>query len=173
MKLTLEQLKAITTGAVSIVETPEGFRFYRFTEAQRALYATRREALQLKSQASSGMKFSFETDSESFFVSGRFEHASARSYFSLDVAVNGKVIDSLDNFSDVEIPAIYTDIQFPMGHYQKKFDLGPGRKSGYHQLRQIIAITRAYLLDFRQSSINVIKYILTSHLYTVCISVVD
>ena len=129
MKLTLEQLKAITTGAVSVEETPEGFRFYRFTEAQRALYATRREALQLKSQASSGMKFSFETDSESVYVSGRFEHASARSYFSLDVAVNGKVIDSLDNFSGMEIPAIYTDIQFPMGHYEKKFDLGPGRKT--------------------------------------------
>ena len=129
MKLTLEQLKAITTGAVSIVLTPEGFRFYRFTEAQRELYATRREALQLKSQASSGMKFSFETDSESFYISGLFAHASARSYFSLDVAVNGKVIDSLDNFSHVEIPAIYTDIQFPMGHYEKKFDLGPGRKT--------------------------------------------
>ena len=72
MKLTLDQIRAITSGAVSVEQTPEGFRFYRFTEAQRALYATRREALNLKSQASSGMKFCFETDSRYFFVSGHF-----------------------------------------------------------------------------------------------------
>lgn len=129
MKLTLEQLKAITTGAVSLEETPEGIRLYRFTKEQLAIYPKRREALVLKSLASSGMKFSFETDSESLYIRGLFDHASARSYFSLDVAVNGTVIDSLDNFSGTEIPPIYVDIQFPMGRYEKKFDLGPGNKT--------------------------------------------
>ena len=128
MELTFEQIKSITCGAVSVEETEAGIRFYRFTKDQLAIYPKRREALVLKSLASSGVKFCFETDSETLFVKGIFEHASARSYFSLDVKVNGEVVDSLDNFSDVEIPPIYVDIQFPMGRYEKLFQLGKGMK---------------------------------------------
>ena len=129
MQLNVDQIRSITTGAVKVEQTPEGIRFYRFTEDQLAIYQRRREALVLKSLATSGMKFSFETDSESFYIRGVFERASSRSYFSLDVAVNGKVIDSMDNFSDTEIPPVYVNIEFPMGRYEKKFDLGPGKKA--------------------------------------------
>lgn len=129
MQLDFEQIKSITSGAVSLEQTEAGIRFYRFTKEQLAIYPKRREALVLKSLAASGIKFCFETDSETLYIRGLFEHASARSYFSLDVAVNGKVIDSMDNFSGVEIPPIYVDIQFPMGRYEKTFRLGQGRKT--------------------------------------------
>ncbi len=128
MKLTFEQIRSITCGAVSVEQEDAGIRFYRFTKQQLAIYPKRREALVLKSLAASGIKLCFETDSETLFVKGLFEHASARSYFSLDVAVNGEVVGSLDNFSHMEIPAIYVDIPFEMGRYEKSFFLGKGMK---------------------------------------------
>lgn len=109
-------------------QTPEGIRFYRFTKDQLAIYPRRREALVLKSLATTGIKFCFETDSKSLYIKGNFELASSRSYFSVDVQVNDEIIGSMDNFSDVEIPPIYTDMQFPVGHYEKLFDLGEGIK---------------------------------------------
>lgn len=129
MELTLEQIRSITSGAVSVEQTEGGIRFYRFTKEQLAIYPKRREALVLKSLSASGIKFCFETDSENLFVKGLFEHGSARSYLSLDVAVNGEIIGSMDNFSDVEIPPIYVDIQFPIGRYEKSFQLGKGIKT--------------------------------------------
>lgn len=129
MQLTFDEIRAITSGAVSVEQIPEGIRFYRFTKEQLAIYPKRREALVLKSLAATGIKFCFETDSQSLFVKGLFEHASARSFFSLDVEVNGEIIGSLDNFSGAEIPPVYVDIQFPMGRYQKRFDLGEGMKT--------------------------------------------
>ena len=129
MQLTFEQIKSITCGAVSCEETAAGVKFYRFTKDQLAIYPKRREALVLKSLAASGVKLCFETDSENLYVRGLFEHASARSYFSLDVAVNGEVIGRLDNYSHMEIPPIYTDMAFEMGRYEKSFSLGKGMKS--------------------------------------------
>lgn len=129
MELTFEQIKAVTSGAVSLEQTDEGIRFYRFTKEQLAIYPRRREALVMKSLAASGIKLCFETDSKSLYVRGMFAHGSARSYLSLDVEVNGEIIGSMDNFSDMEIPPIYTDIQFPIGRYEKQFALGEGMKS--------------------------------------------
>lgn len=129
MELTFEQIKSITSGAVCVEQTPEGIRFYRFTKDQLAIYPKRREALVLKSLAASGIKFCFKTDSESLYVKGLFSHASARSYFSLDVEVDGEIIGSLDNFSDREVPPVYVNIQYPMGRYEKQFALGKGMKT--------------------------------------------
>ena len=129
MELTIEQIRAVTSGAVSVEKTEAGIRFYRFTKEQLEIYPKRRNALVLKSLAASGIKLCFETDSETLFVRGLFERASARSYFSLDVAVNGEVVGSLDNFSHMEIPPIYTEIEFEMGRYEKSFFLGKGMKS--------------------------------------------
>ncbi len=126
--MTLEEIKSITCGAVSVEETEAGIRFYRFTKDQLAVYHERSEALEKKSLAASGVKLCFETDSESLFVRGLFEHASARTYFSLDVVVNGELVDSLDNFSHMEIPPIYSDIKFEMGLFEKRFALGKGMK---------------------------------------------
>lgn len=129
MRLTFEQIQSITSGAVSVEQTEAGIRFYRFTKDQLAIYPKRREALVLKSLAASGIKFCFETDSESLYVKGLFEHASARSFLSLDVEVNGEIIGSMDNFTGMEIPPIYVNIQFPIGRYEKHFDLGKGMKT--------------------------------------------
>lgn len=149
MKLTFDQIKSITSGAVSMKQTPEGIQFFRFTEDQLAIYPRRREALVLKSLATSGMKFCFETDSESLFIKGNFVKASSRSYFSLDVKVNGKVIGSMDNFSGIEIPPIYTDMEFPMGRYEKRFSLGEGTKTVtvYLPWNKIVTLEEVSLVD--------------------------
>ena len=46
---------------------------------------------------------------------------TGRRYFSFDVFVNGKKIDSLDNFSNVELPADYASMQLPLGEFEKRY----------------------------------------------------
>ena len=67
MKLTLEQIKKITFGAIDIAETELGFSFSRFTEKQREYYAIYRDNDYLKKTLSApGVRFSFLTDSKTF-----------------------------------------------------------------------------------------------------------
>ncbi len=72
MKLTLEQIKKITFGAVDVVETELGFAFKRFTEKQAEYYAIYRDNSYLKKTASAaGVRLSFLTDSKTL----AFEYA--------------------------------------------------------------------------------------------------
>lgn len=129
MRLTYEQIKAITCGAVSVEQTRDGICFYRFTEEQRAIYQGKQENLALLSMGTSGIKFCFETDSEHLYLKGNFQRASSRSYFSLDVLVNGVPVGYMDNFSGSELsPGEIIEQVFPVGDFEKEFSLGPGRK---------------------------------------------
>jgi hypothetical protein len=56
------------------------------------------------------------------------EAGSSRSYFSIDVFVNGEKRDSLNNFEGVELPENYTLAELPLGEFEKTFDLGDGEK---------------------------------------------
>lgn len=128
-KLNLEQLQAICQGAVRAEENEEGIRFYRFTNEQQEYYRQSNEGFYRKSLASAGMKMQFETDSQSLTLKVHVEPGSTRTYFSFDVAVNGKMMGHLDNFSHVEVPALYTTMQLPLGKFSKSFDLGHGVKT--------------------------------------------
>ena len=129
MELTLEQIRSITCGAISVEQEEDGIHFYRFTKEQAAVYEERAENLRKKIPAPSGIKLCFETDSENLFVRGDFQRTAARSYYSLDVKVNGQVIGSIDNFSELEVPPLYTDVKFELGQCEKNFELGKGTKA--------------------------------------------
>lgn len=128
MKLDIEQIKTIATGAVSVAEEPEGIRFYRFTREQFALYEKRDDKFFQKSKTASGVKLSFATNSRSlkikFFVGW---HIGA-SFMAVDVFVNGKRIGSLNNFENVDYPRNYLKTEFPIGEFSRSFDLGEGEK---------------------------------------------
>lgn len=126
MKLTLEQIKSVTTGAVTIEQEEKGIRFYRFNPAQRALHQPRVRLLEEKLQSAAGIQLSFRTDSSKLFLRATVSQGSGSDHFSFDLFVGGAHVDSLDNFSHL---AQTGDLASSgLGTYEKTFSLGPGVK---------------------------------------------
>ncbi len=128
MKLSIDKIREITTGAVRIFEENGAVEFCRFTEAESEFYKERSKDFYIKSMASSGMRLSFKTDSTSLFISAEIKYASTRKYFSFDVFVDGECVGYLDNITGVEIPAYFSEMDLPLGEYSKTFELGEGEK---------------------------------------------
>ena len=130
MKLCLSQIKEITLGAVRFEETNDGIFFYRFTKEQEEAYKELRLDFHYKGTfATSGIKFRFKTDSKKLFLKALAVNAGVRGYYSIEVFVNGKRIDDINNFSDV-VGKIdnYTNVEYQHGECSKSFDLGEGIK---------------------------------------------
>ena len=129
MKLTNEQLRRIMCGAVDFEETEEYLQPHRFTKAQREYYAYS-EAFSVRALAAAGIALSFETDSTSLALEVDIL-PSTRRYFSIEVFVNGQLLDCLDNYSEVGLPPqFYGDVDLPKmnGIFEKTFALGVGTK---------------------------------------------
>lgn len=128
MKLNHEQITAICQGAVRTAKTENGVCLYRFTEEQEELYRKVSADFYKKSLATAGMKLWFETDSTSLFLKVNVTPGSSRQYFSIDVKVDGAPVGYLDNFSEADLPRVYTTVQLPFGEFSKEFALGEGTK---------------------------------------------
>lgn len=91
MKLSLEQLKKITYGVVSMEEKDGKFYFYRFTEAQKNAYETTSpNDFYRKSFATAGVRFSFRTNSTVLaFDYDFFGFGSSREYGYFDLYIDG------------------------------------------------------------------------------------
>ena len=136
MKLNISQLKEITLGVSRVEELDDGIHFYRFTKEQEDLYRDLTLGLYKKHSkepytktfCTSGVQMRFRTDSRSLFLNVDVEKGSTRSYFSIEVFVNGERIDVIKNFSEEELVGNYTKWAFPLGNFFKTFDLGEGDK---------------------------------------------
>lgn len=128
MDLKIEQIKEITQGAVRIEEKEDGIRFYRFTEEQEKLYKEYSDDFYNKTFSPTGVKLVFKTNSNSLFLKVFTEKSSSRTYFAFDILVNGKFVDSLDNYSDKEIPEMYPHKQYELGEFSKRFEFESGEK---------------------------------------------
>lgn len=128
MKLNLSQIKTITTGAVKITEEADGFHFHRFTEEQEELFRARRDDFYQKTFCTAGVQLRFRTDSRSLSLKAEFFHEAARQYFAMDIFVDGKYLDSVSNFENVELPVNYTGMELPAGEYEKNYVLQAGEK---------------------------------------------
>ena len=126
MKLNFDTIKAITSGADRITEEADGFHFYRFTQEQEAYYKTVRNHYP-KTFATAGIKLSFRTSSTTLGLKILTTHVS-RQFFALDVYVDGKFLDDIRNFEELELMRKYTLQEFPAGVYEKQFSLGEGEK---------------------------------------------
>lgn len=129
MKLSYEQIKAITCGATQFTVEEDGIIFHRFTQAQYDMYEKKDMGFFVKSKTSSGIKLCFRTDSRTLYLDTTVKDARSRTYFSFDVLVDDKLIGCLDNFSDQEIPRDYSEIRFPVGRFGRTFNLGAGLKT--------------------------------------------
>ena len=128
MKLSVDQIREITTGAVRVTEEEGRIGFCRFSKNESEFYENRSKEFYIKSKASSGMRLAFKTDSKNLFISAEIKYASTRTYFSFDVFVNGECIGYLDNITGVDIPPLYSTIKLPLGDCSKNFELGEGEK---------------------------------------------
>lgn len=132
MKLNFEQIKSITTGAVSVEKEDDRIRFHRFTDRQEILYGKggteQNKTFNVRCCASAGIRFWFKTNSQTLKLKFEIQQGSSRQYYSFDVFVNGKAVGYIDNFSGVQLPRNYTGVELPQGKAEKEFALGEGEK---------------------------------------------
>jgi len=132
MKLNLDQIKSITTGAVCVEKEDDKIRFHRFTDQQEILYgrggAEQNKTFNLRCVASAGIRFWFKTNSQTLKLKFEIREGSSRRYYSFDVFVNGKAVGYMDNFSSIPLPRNYTKVELPHGKAEKEFALGEGDK---------------------------------------------
>ncbi|MBQ7822287.1 MAG: SGNH/GDSL hydrolase family protein [Clostridia bacterium] len=131
MKLTFEQIKSITLGAVRIEEKDGLVYFYRFTKAEEEMYARRSpDDFYKKTFGTAGIKLRFKTDSKTLGLAVDVNYGSSRNYFAFDISVNGDLIGSINNYEGVDFPVAYA--QFDGFNkdtvYSKSFELGEGEK---------------------------------------------
>lgn len=129
MKLSFEEISGIVTGAVRIEQENGLIKLYRFTKEQEELYKTLHSYFYEKLLSSAGIKLLFKTNSKNLYLKIMTSKGSSRTYFSVDVFVNGKFVDAIDNFSGVTMSENYTQMEFPIGSFSKEFYLGEGTKT--------------------------------------------
>ncbi len=96
MKLTLEQIKKITVGAVDVVECELGFAFRRFTKEQSEYYAIYRDNTYLKkTNSAAGVRLSLLTDSKtlSFEYAVRVDECPTGGMARFDLYIDGVMHD--------------------------------------------------------------------------------
>ncbi len=89
MKLTLDQVKMITAGALEIEERDDEFVFYRFEKEARDHYSSQTPSLNAKAQASASIRLDFLTDSDSFDADFSVTYGSSRTYYYFDICIDG------------------------------------------------------------------------------------
>lgn len=90
MKLDLQNIKAITCGAVSVREIGGEFVFDRFTEEQLRCYAEyRNEEFLKRAMTSAGIRLSFETNSDNFAFTYSHTNDFSLGIAYVEVHVNG------------------------------------------------------------------------------------
>ena len=93
MKLTLEQMKEITLGALNIEVNAAGeFCFYRFTEHQMEDVYIEIPDFYKKATAAAGIRLDFITDSETLSFRYTIKSGSSRKFYFFDCCVDGVMI---------------------------------------------------------------------------------
>ena len=131
MKLGLNDYRNITLGCATVAEEMGKIRFHRFTEQEELFYKLRDEAFgrsfRYRCSAPAGVRLCFETNSKDLKITVVTGYATSRSYFSFDVFENGSLLGYLDNFKDENLLENYTEQEFILGKYEKRFILSEGR----------------------------------------------
>lgn len=131
MQLDFETIRQITCGAAQIWPEDGGLRFSRFTAQQEQMYALRDPMpVEPGCLASTGVRLAFSTNSPWVYLKADVRRGSSRSFFAFDLCVNGKLVDSLENFGNYTyLPGKPYKAEFPLGVYEKQFALGEGEKT--------------------------------------------
>ena len=127
MKLTFNQIKSITQGAAEIVQNDGNVVFNRFNKDERDVYS--QTEFCEKTASTSGVQMEFETDGDCLNLQIKTSEASSRTFFSMDIFVNGNCVSCIKNFDDTAKSSNYVSAKFKMGSFQKNVELGSGSKT--------------------------------------------
>lgn len=123
MKLNLEQIKSITTGAAKIDFYDEKYVFSRFNEAEAEIIN------HPYTSSPAGIQIKFKTDGNMLKLKVHAQKSiDIRSYFSFDVFVDNTFAGTIQNFNESECIGDYANADYPLGKFQKDFDLKGGDK---------------------------------------------
>lgn len=124
MKLTIENIKEITTGAADIISHEGKFCFYRLSSEEMEVI---KHPLMF---APAGVQMRFKTDAKLLKLKVNARKALVtRSFFSFDVFVNGEMAGSIQNFKDEEFVGAYSDKEYPLGSFEGEFELPMGENT--------------------------------------------
>lgn len=124
MKLTIEDIRKITQGAVCVEEIENRVNFYRFTKAEGDAYPS--DAY----NATAGIQLEFKTDAVELCISVLATSTLAsRTFFSIDVFIDGKYYDCIKNIEDDEMKGDYASKEYSLGSFNKTFSLAEGIKT--------------------------------------------
>ncbi len=118
MKLTLEQIKSITLGAVDIWEENGLVCFCRFSKEQMEMYRVKNPDFYKKAHSTAGIRLSFRTDSRTLSLGLETEPGSSRKYFSVEIFADAKFVG-----------AITEEQERYLGDFSGEFALGEGEKT--------------------------------------------
>ena len=103
MILTLDRIRAVTTGADRVEKTAKGrIKFHRFTEAQEKAYKDYSADFYRKTFSTSGIRLEFVTDSKSLSmtVNATSKLSSSRRFFAHSVYADGKLVGRIERSQD-------------------------------------------------------------------------
>ncbi len=131
MKLTIEDIKKITWGAVNITKDELGVTFHRFTETEEEIYrnldTVRKRTDSLRVMSPAGIKLCFKTDSKSLKLNADLSFSSRR-FYSFDIFVNGTLYTSLKSFNEEDLPFKYSVLDYNPGYFEGEVTLSDGEK---------------------------------------------
>ncbi len=116
MKLTLEQIRPLTHGALSVTEENGTFVFRRFTDKQAEMYETIND-FRVKVPATSGVRLEFVTDAESFAFDYRIDIASSRRFYFFDVFVDGVMVQHFGH-ENLRVAESTLTVKLPEGEHR-------------------------------------------------------
>ena len=127
MKLSYDELRAVTHGAAQFLIEKDGVRLCRLTEEQFAAFCAENPSI---GNTCAGIKLVFRTDSRYLGLKAFIEgDAYWWPLVSFDVQADGKTVDHLDNFSHIEGFVPKFEENLARGEFAKEFDLGDGEKT--------------------------------------------
>ena len=124
MNLTKEILRAVATGVERVEGENGAVCFHRFSSEEMTTNANPNRTY------AAGVALRFRTDATKLTLAFTAESLTGvRSYFALEVYVNGNRIGVIQNFNDAEMTGNYADKAYPIGDFSGEFDLGAGEKT--------------------------------------------
>lgn len=130
MKIGFNEISAVALGAAYTEVIDGKMYFHRFTKAQEKYYleGQSESAFYEKVFSCAGIRIFFETDSKFLRLTGEMINKSSRQYYSADIFVNGKMVDSINKYDGLEIRNPYHTLVCPEGSFEKEICLGEGDK---------------------------------------------
>ena len=153
MKLNIEQIKEVTTGAVNVLYENGKYYFSRFNEQEKKVIDNPNVP------APAGIQMKFRTDGKLLKIKIHTEALTEiRSYFSFDIFVNGVLAGCIQNLSDDECKGDYANLAYSLGDFKKEIELPVGENyikiafphSAIVQIEEIEIVGATYITPVRK-----------------------